>query len=293
MHNLSGLLAVLTTPFHEDKINTHALCQHIKLLLPYVNGFVIGGTTGESFTVTDDEIKMMLRAAKTVADDKPIVAGFWRPTARKTLEAAKDLSAHVDALLVPIPADLFHVPEVEIEKFFLNLSESVSAPILLYNYPTHCENRIITPELAANLARKSKRIIGVKDSSADAALALGIIKQQLPLQVFIGNDKFLYRVLRNAQETKNTLPGGSMSGACSVPHIAKSEGDLYKLVADHNYDAAEELQAELTKEFDSWHKHIPELGGQAPLIKFLVNQHLNSYPLGVRKPLQQFTKAKL
>jgi dihydrodipicolinate synthase/N-acetylneuraminate lyase len=292
MPTLTGLFPVLTTPFNSDnQIDLNALRLHVNALLPFVSGFVIGGTTGESGSLSDNEILSIMQAVKTTAPEKIIIAGFWRPTINLTRVCAQAVTTYADALLIPIPKELFHAEDAAIENFYLNLAQCVTSNILLYNYPSRCEHHAISATLADKLATQSKQIIGVKDSSEDASLAFEIISKNLPLQALVGNDRYLYQMLYLLNQSPDAkYPAASVSGACSVPEIAMMEAEIYNKMKTGNASEAEIMQTMLTsKYFDNWAKHAGTLGGQPPIIKYLINNLISEYPISVRAPLQQIT----
>lgn len=291
MRQLKGLIVVLTTPFRDGQIDVSALQQHIMALIPYASGFVIGGTTGESGNLSDDELALLLKESRSVAQQKPLVVGFWRNTEDDTANTAHRLAPLADALLIPIPKPLFHATDEAIEDFFVRLDQSLAAPIILYNYPGRCEQRAFSADLAARIASKAKHIFGVKDSSENASLATEIIAQNLPLQPMVGNDRFLVASLQSMQQQANfKYPQASMSGASSAPQIASVEAEIYDSFNRGDLSRAQNLQQQLIDLFfNDWAHYAKELGGQAGIIKYLISTLIPSYPIKVRPPQKDIT----
>lgn len=288
MQNLDGLIIVLTSPFRDGNLDLAALRAHLKVLLPYAVGFVLGGTTGESASLSNAELVTMLKETRAIiGSHKALFVGFWRPTIATTVEAAVTFAPLADALLVPIPKELFQQEESLIEDFYRDLANTVAAPIFLYNFPARCAQRCISVDLAARLAKQCSNIIGVKDSSEDGKLVQDIILRNLPLQAMSGNDRLLTATLALAQQQNFPSAGASMSGACSVPEIAQIEAEIYRLFKSGAQSQAEVLQQSLISTFfNLWQQYAAQLGGQSAILKYLVNQEISNYPIEVRLPLK-------
>jgi len=291
MMNFKGLFVAVTTPFCGGQPDVDSLRRHLELLRPHASGFVFGGTTGEGASLSDDEIGILLKEARATANGKTVIAGFWRPNCETSLKAARRLSHLADALLVPLPRELFHEDEGLIEQFYLDLDQTVRIPILLYNFPARCEGREISLELAEKIATSARNIVGVKDSSSDVQLAKNIVSRRLALQPILGNDRFLFDVHLLAEQHGAPVSVASISGASSVPEIARTEARIYKLMGERKHAEARSLQERLIGElFDHWSSHSARLGGEAPILKSLIQLGLETYPVSVRPPLQELGK---
>jgi dihydrodipicolinate synthase/N-acetylneuraminate lyase len=286
-----GLIVALTTPFNNHGIDIKSLQQHIGMLSPYINGLIIGGTTGESQNLTDDELVILLQESKTLIAGKLLITGFWRSTIQIAITTAKHVEKYADILLVPIPSDLFHQSDVSIIEFYSKLTKVCSKPILMYNFPARCAQYAINAQLATIIAKSNPNIIGIKDSSADVQLTRDIIINSLPLQPILGNDRFLVEISELTKTHNCNYQMTSISGASSVPLIAKIEAEIYSLLSNGNYLQAKTLQQELNnKYFEPWSKQSARLGGEAPIIKTLIKENLPDYPIIVRSPLKEFKK---
>ncbi len=289
MPKLSGLIVVLTTPFKDGRIDESAFREHVQRLAPFVSGYVIGGTTGESASLSDAELQTLVRVARTCVHGKLFIAGFWRETQQAALETARVIGPLVDILLVPLTTDLFAADEKEILEFYTKFNSSVPNPILLYNFPAKCAGRSLSLELTTKLARLSK-VVGVKDSSEDAKLAFDIIEHNLALQPLLGNDRFLFPFLQGLQRASAANDWSSISGASSVPLIAEIQAQIYQLVKNKDYVQAQALQRQLISVFfEPWRTFAAQLKGQPPVMKDLISRELPGYPTEVRAPLLPIT----
>ncbi len=286
----TGLLVTVTSPFKDEEIDAAILKQHITLLLPYVSGLVLGGTTGEGNNLNDDELITLLKTAREITADKQLIAGFWRNTVADALLTAKKVAAYTDSILVPLPKELFAADDKAIEKFYLELDKNAVVPILLYNYPSRAAGRELSLKLIQNILQKSHKIVGVKDSSADLKLVKDIIQSGLKFQPLLGNDRFLFAMLNLSKQFNFPLQIASISGACSAPKIACAESKIYKLFAAGKISEAEKLQQKLNETFfEHWPTYTSRVGGAPPLLKQLLQLEVENYPGTVRSPLQHLT----
>jgi 4-hydroxy-tetrahydrodipicolinate synthase len=126
------------------------------------SGIVIGGTTGESATLTDAElVQLVQRARARLGGRLPLIAGIGTSSTATTVERARMLSGcDVDALLVVTPA--YNRPTQEgLYRHFEAVARASSLPVILYNIPA----RTAVDLLPATVARLAKlpRIVAVKE----------------------------------------------------------------------------------------------------------------------------------
>lgn len=126
-------------------------------------GIVVGGTTGESATLTDAELRELAqRACEHAAGRLAIIAGAGSSSTATSVARARMLSElPVDALLVVTPA--YNKPTQEgLYRHFAAVVEATDKPVILYNVPA----RTAVDMLPATTGRLSQlqRIIAVKEA---------------------------------------------------------------------------------------------------------------------------------
>jgi 4-hydroxy-tetrahydrodipicolinate synthase len=163
----SGSLVAIVTPMHPDgAIDWPAwerlLAWHLEA---GTSGIVVGGTTGESVTLTDaDLLALIERARAKLSGRASLLAGAGSSSTAASIDRAQRLSAAgVDALLVVTPA--YNKPSQEgLFRHFEAVSAASSVPVVLYNVPSRTAVDLLPPTVA-RLA-KLPRIVAVKEAVA-------------------------------------------------------------------------------------------------------------------------------
>ena len=165
MTEFAGSLVAIVTPMRPDgAIDYAAWSRLIDFHLQNgTSGVVVGGTTGESATLLDGELKELTqRACAQVAGRIPIVAGAGTSSTAATLERVRWLSQlPIDALLIVTPA--YNKPSQEgLYRHFAAAAESSSVPVILYNVPGRTSVDML-PETVGRLSHLP-RIVAVKEA---------------------------------------------------------------------------------------------------------------------------------
>lgn len=164
----SGSLVAIVTPMASDgAIDLVAWDRLLDFHLANgTSGIVVGGTTGESATLTDAELReLLVRALKRVQGRVPVIAGAGTSSTASTVARARWLGElGADGLLVVTPA--YNKPTQEgLFRHFAAVAAASAVPVLLYNVP----GRTAVDMLPATVARLSElpRIVGLKEAVAD------------------------------------------------------------------------------------------------------------------------------
>ena len=188
---LKGSIVALLTPMRADgSLDVPAWRRLLQWQCAQgSDAVVVGGTTGESATLSLDELgELVQTAADTVAGRIPIVAGIGGPDTRRavrTLKAVAECGA--DAALAVTPY-YNRPPQRGMVTHFRSLADTDSLPLILYNVPGRTGSDLL-PASVAQLADHDN-IIGIKEASTaggrlDALLALA---RQYEFRVFSGDD---------------------------------------------------------------------------------------------------------
>jgi 4-hydroxy-tetrahydrodipicolinate synthase len=163
----AGSLVAIVTPFRDDgEIDWKAWSRLIDLHLQGgTSGMVIGGTTGESPTITEPELVELTRRAKEqVAGRMQIIVGCGTSSTAATVERVRLHSGQgVDGLLLVTPA--YNRPSQE--GLFLHFEAAARAarvPVILYNVPSRTAVDLL-PGTVARLARVPN-IVAIKEAVA-------------------------------------------------------------------------------------------------------------------------------
>jgi 4-hydroxy-tetrahydrodipicolinate synthase len=140
------------------------------------DGLVIGGTTGESATVTASESAELLQiAVQRVGGRLPVIAGTGTHSTAESVERTRtacELGA--DGVLVVTP--YYNRPTQEgLYRHFSVIADAASVPLILYNVPsrTACD---LLPETVERLSGHPQ-IIGIKEATGSVARGTEILER--------------------------------------------------------------------------------------------------------------------
>ena len=173
-----GSLVALVTPMTESGEIDHVAFGR---LLDWharegSDGVVVGGTTGESATITAAESAELLQiAVQRLGGRLPVIAGTGGSSTAHSVErtrAACELGA--DGVLVVTPY-YNRPPQEGLYRHFSVIADASSVPLILYNVPsrTACD---LLPETVERLSGHPQ-IIGIKDATGSLARGKEIIER--------------------------------------------------------------------------------------------------------------------
>lgn len=163
----AGTHVAIVTPFRDDgEIDWQAWARLIDWhLASGTTGVVVGGTTGESPTITEAElIELTRRARAQAAGRMQVIVGCGTSSTASTVERVKLYSGEgVDGLLLVTPA--YNRPSQEgLFRHFEAAAQAASVPLILYNVPSRTAVDLL-PETVGRLARLP-RIVAIKEAVA-------------------------------------------------------------------------------------------------------------------------------
>lgn len=135
----ADLLTAIVTPFDDaGKIDFASLKKLTNYLIDQgSNGFVIGGTTGETPTLTHDEkIKLYQEFGKIVGGRVPVIAGTGSNNTAETIAFTNEVATipGIDYALVVVPP--YNKPNQRgMVAHFTTVADQVKIPIVMYNIP--------------------------------------------------------------------------------------------------------------------------------------------------------------
>lgn len=172
-----GSLVALVTPMDEESnIDYTSLERLIAFHLEQQSdGLVIAGSTGESETLTEEEINKLIHFVVRKVDSRiPVIAGTGASSTHKTIDKTFNaMELGVDGCLILTPGYVKPTQE-GLYRHFKAISEAVPVPQILYNNParTVCD---MLPETVVRLAECSN-IVGIKEAVSDSARYRQLIK---------------------------------------------------------------------------------------------------------------------
>jgi dihydrodipicolinate synthase/N-acetylneuraminate lyase len=161
-----GYWPACPTPFAPD--GAYDPDAHRALLDWYVaegmHGVFINGTTGEWFSQTPEERRLVAESAiDAVAGRVPVVIGCTALTAREAAELGRHALAAGASGIGSTPPPYSKTFPDETVRYFQDISDGVDGPVMVYNWP-HGTSVDIGPELAERLASVGN-VVAIKDST--------------------------------------------------------------------------------------------------------------------------------
>jgi 4-hydroxy-tetrahydrodipicolinate synthase len=226
--------------------------------------------------MSQDERRMIVDVAmSSVRELETIINVGWAST-RETIELAKYVKdAGADAAIAIAPY-FYHPTQDGIARHYLDIASATDFPVIAYNIPSFAGNRI-TPDMM-DLFGTDDRIVGMKDSGADAAvLADFIFRAPRGFSVLVGADSLASAGLAIGAS------GLTIGSACIAPELC---AEMYRAMKSGNHCRAFELQKRLDHAIRAMQQ-----GTFPASIKHAMG--LRGHPAGhVRAPLQDLTDAE-
>jgi 4-hydroxy-tetrahydrodipicolinate synthase len=274
----SGSLVAIVTPMRPDgRVDFEAWARLVDFHLENgTTGIVVGGSTGESATLRDDELRELAeRACGQVRGRIPIIVGAGSSSTASTVERAGWLSElPIDGLLIVTPA--YNRPTQEgLYLHFAAAAEAARKPIILYNVPS----RTAVDMLPATVGRLSQLpgIVSVKESvTAPGRVRAILAASRKDFVVFSGEDAAARSAIQEGAR-------GVISVTANVAPRAMSEMIAAALRGDHA--AAEKLDAPLA----ALHRHLFVEANPIP-VKWAVAR-MGLMGEGIRLPLTPLSAA--
>jgi 4-hydroxy-tetrahydrodipicolinate synthase len=201
---IEGLWIPLITPFRDGDLDEPSLSRmvHHYAALP-VDGLILGATTGEGLSLTDEELdRLVLVARSALADAKrrmPVFLGLSGGATSKVVKALhRTQMLPVDGYLIACPYYI-RPSQAGLFQHFAKLADSTERPILIYNIPYRTGVNLGN-ETMLRLA-ELPNIVGVKDCSADAAQSFDLLRLKPEgFSVLTGEDALFYTALTQGAE---------------------------------------------------------------------------------------------
>lgn len=233
------LMTAIITPFNDnEKIDFPALKKLTEhLLATGSKGFVIGGTTGETPTLTEAEKLELYQKFVEIVDGRvPIIAGAGSNNTAQTIDFIKKISQikGIDMALVVVP--YYNKPNQHgMKAHFETIAKNSPLPIMIYNIPGRT-GVLMEKETVVELA-KNPNIQGVKQCNTMEDLEYIVEHAPKDFNIYSGED---------AQALFAKVIGAN--GVVSVAsHLYGTEmSEMYQALDEGNYQIAGRIQRQLT-----------------------------------------------
>jgi 4-hydroxy-tetrahydrodipicolinate synthase len=230
----SGVFVVTVTPFAENgAFDDAAICKLVDLLIADgAQGIVLSGSTGEWFSMSDDEkIHLFAIASEQNRGRVKLIAGasaMDTATAVKLAAAAKRIGMD-GVLLLPPP---YILPTERELLTFVKAVDAVGLPIMLYNNPPRTG-----VNLDAQLLRKLltfRSIVALKESAKDIHQISATLREHgQDLAIFTGIETYLVP----------TIQRGGVGVVAMAPNILGRQAiDLFTAAAAGDWNGSAKAQ---------------------------------------------------
>ncbi len=259
--DLSGLIVPVTVPFDQSgAVDEKMFIAHLDFLADNdIHRILVNGTTGEFFSLTGEEKRLLLTVARRYFPGVILFQSGAGALQDSILHARWGRDYGADAIVCLPPFYFAHAPEEGIVDYFNTVAGQIDIPFILYNFPAHTQNEI-TGEMLSKI-----RYFGLKDSSAN----LDLISSTA--HYYVGKDRYI-------EKACSLGAYGFVSG-----HANHSPGlyrDMEKALSTNDSGRISELQSEITRISDYFSG--PD---QTAKIKYAVSKRIPAYPPKVRLPL--------
>lgn len=183
-----GTATALITPFRDGEIDYDCLGRLIDIQISAgIDALVIGGTTAEAATLTDEErYRLFEFSAEKIDGKSKLIFGTGTNDTRVAIKHSKFAErVGCDGLLLVTP---YYNKGTEggIEKHYLFIAESVDLPTLLYNVPSRTG-----VNLGFNLISRladHPNIVGIKEASDSTDRLVTLASMSDKITLYSGND---------------------------------------------------------------------------------------------------------
>lgn len=270
------IITAMVTPFNqENKVDGKKLEKFIEYLISTgTEGIVVGGTTGESPTLSHDEkLNLYQKTVEYVAGRVPIIAGTGTNNTAETILFTQEVEKikGIDAALVVTP--YYNKPnQAGLYAHFEAVANSTSLPVVIYNVPGRTSVSI-DPETTVRLSAINN-IVGIKECAGLDAMSHIITHTSEDFLVYTGEDNL-------ALPAKAIGANGVVSVASQV--FGKEMSQMYNALESGQMKQAANISANLLPKMDS----LFSVPSPAPT-KFVLN-HNGVDVGGLRLPLVECT----
>ncbi len=222
-----GIGVAMTTPFRNNQVDYDAFQSHIEYLIDNnVQSLIINGTTGESPTLSPEEIKELLRVGvETAAGRVPVIAGTGTNSTQHSIELsmfAEETGADGVMLITPY---YNKSNQRGLIAHFTAIADSINLPVILYNVPGRT-GMSIDPETVLELS-SHKNIVALKDAVGDLNYTINVLNLvDSEFSLYSGNDDNLTDFTALGGKGLISVVGNVIPGEMQEVYERLKEGDV-------------------------------------------------------------------
>jgi 4-hydroxy-tetrahydrodipicolinate synthase len=258
---IKGIYTPVVTPFRKNyEIDFGSLEKILKFLLKKkIHGIVIGGTTGEYFSLNFQERVQLFEFVKKIVGNKcQLIAGTTAINANEAIELSL-IAKYLGYKCILLGSPPYSQPtQEESAQFFLNIAKKVQIPIMMYNFPEKMAFEIKEPFLKKVMSNKF--FTSIKHNSSNPAMIKHFASNYPSLQIACGND---LQFLEFCSWGSKSWVGG-LSNCFPQIHV-----EIFKeAILNKNFDRAENKLLKLKQVID----YILSISKYTQSVKFLMQE---------------------
>ncbi len=229
----TGVYPAITTKFTEKgELDIPAFLKNIDFQIESgVSGIIIGGSLGESSTLSASEKLALVEVLQPYRQKIPVIMNIAESSTSRAIDAAIQAEKNGADGLMLLPPLLYKADADETVEYFREVASSTDLPVLLYNNPVDYKIEITIPMFGK--LSDVQNIQAVKESTRDVT---NVIRMR---NAFGTRFKIMGGVDTLCLETLMLGADGLVAGlVCAFP---KETVRLYNLARAGRYDEAVEL----------------------------------------------------
>jgi len=192
MQKFKGIFPALLTPFDANgNVNEKVLADLIEMnIAKGVKGFYVCGSTAEVFLLKEEERASLYRTVKDVVGNRATLIAHVGDVSTEKAQSYAAIAEKIGYDAISAVAPFYYKFSFdEIKKYYYDIVNSVSLPMLIYNFPGFSGVQLSVNEISMFL--EDERFIGVKHTSNDY-FALAQFKTAFPEKViYNGYDEMM------------------------------------------------------------------------------------------------------
>jgi len=267
--HIEGIVPPLVTPLKDSNVlDRHGLERLIEHVIHGgVQGVFILGTTGEISRLSCELKDEMIHTTCNIVNKRiPVLVGITDTSIHGTLRLEKIANDAGAEAVVLAPPFYYHVEQNELLDYFIEVADTVTLPLFLYNIPSRT-NIIIEIDTVLDAA-KHPGIYGIKDSSGDLIYlqnliySLSSINGYSDFSVFIGPEEIM------AQSVMLGATGGVNGGANLYPKLFV---EMFRAAKERNISLVNDLQSIITHISNTLYR----IGSEQPNFTKIIKESLS------------------
>lgn len=253
------------------------------LIVAGINGVLAGGSAGEFYAFSYDEVKELILDAIEYGKGRwEVIAGTGRMVKAETIRLSNEvLAAGADAVIIVGPYYSACNNE-DVFAYFDEVLGVINGPVYLYNYGDRT-GYDVSAETLLRLREKHDNLVGVKDTHAvlrHTQRYIQFMKPKYPdFKIYTGYDN-------------NCIPSVISGGDGCIGALSNIDPtmcvNVMKALEAEDVRALKELQRQIDAYFAFYEVHVPF----NPVMKWAINELGGPMKETCRVPIQPLTKAE-